>query len=74
MTPNDRDWSAHPGNLHQVRHLKHAPDITRAILLGAHPVDLNTERLKRNGKLPACWQEQRRALGLPGLNVVGHAH
>jgi hypothetical protein len=49
MTPNDRDWSAHPGNLHQVRHLKHAPDITRAILLGAHPVDLNTERLKRNG-------------------------
>ena len=43
-----------------------APDITRAILLGKHPVELNAERLKRNGKLPACWQEQRRALGLPG--------
>jgi site-specific DNA recombinase len=43
-----------------------APDITRAILLGTHPVELNSERLKRNGKLPACWQEQRRVLGMPG--------
>jgi hypothetical protein len=43
-----------------------APDITRAILLGTHPVELNSERLKRNGKLPACWQEQRRVLGLTG--------
>jgi len=42
-----------------------APDITRAILLGKHPVDLNTERLKRIGKLPACWQEQRRLFGMP---------
>jgi site-specific DNA recombinase len=41
-----------------------APDITRAILLGKHPVELNAERLKRNGKLPACWQEQRHRLGL----------
>jgi site-specific DNA recombinase len=43
-----------------------APDITLTILLGTHPVELNSERLKRNGKLPACWQEQRRMLGLPG--------
>jgi site-specific DNA recombinase len=41
-----------------------APDITRAILLGTHPVDLNAERLKRMSKLPACWNEQRHRLGL----------
>jgi site-specific DNA recombinase len=40
-----------------------APDITRAILLGAHPVDLKTERLKRMNKLPACWNKQRHRLG-----------
>jgi site-specific DNA recombinase len=41
-----------------------APDITRAILLGTHPVKLNAERLKRMSKLPACWNEQRHRLGL----------
>jgi hypothetical protein len=41
-----------------------AHDITKAILLGTHPVDLNAERLKRMGKLPACWNEQRHRLGL----------
>jgi hypothetical protein len=43
-----------------------APDITKAILLGTHPVDLNAKRLKRMSKLPACWNEQRRILGMPG--------
>jgi DNA invertase Pin-like site-specific DNA recombinase len=42
-----------------------APDITKAILVGNYPVDLNAERLKRIGKLPACWQEQRKRLGMP---------
>jgi hypothetical protein len=32
--------------------------------LGTHPVDLNAERLKRIGKLPACWQELRRVFGM----------
>ena len=41
-----------------------APDITKAILLGAQPVDLNAERLKRLGKLPGSWQQQRQRLGL----------
>jgi site-specific DNA recombinase len=40
-----------------------APEITKAILIGAHPVDLNTERLKRMSKLPACWNAQRHRLG-----------
>jgi hypothetical protein len=57
MTPNDRDWSAHPGNLHQVRHLKHAPDITRAILLGAIR-STSIPSGSRETALPACWQEQ----------------
>ncbi len=39
-----------------------APDITKAILTGKQPVDLTAERLKRIGKLPACWNEQRRVL------------
>jgi hypothetical protein len=42
-----------------------APDIIRTILLGQHPVELNSEKLKRIGKLPACWLEQRRVLGMP---------
>ncbi len=41
-----------------------AHDITKAILLGTHPVGLNAERLKRMSKLPACWNEQRHRLGL----------
>jgi DNA invertase Pin-like site-specific DNA recombinase len=39
-----------------------APDITKSILTGKQPIDLTTERLKRVGKLPACWNEQRRTL------------
>ena len=39
-----------------------APDIIKSILLGTHPVDLTAETLKRIGKLPACWQEQRKLL------------
>ncbi len=42
-----------------------APDITKAILSGKQPVDLTAERLKRIGKLPACWNEQRRVLRMP---------
>jgi hypothetical protein len=42
-----------------------APDITKAILSGRQPVDLTAERLKRIGKLPACWNEQRRVLRMP---------
>jgi DNA invertase Pin-like site-specific DNA recombinase len=41
-----------------------APDITRAILLGNQATDLTAERLKRIGKLPASWAEQRRLLGI----------
>jgi len=39
-----------------------APDITKAILTGKQPVDLTTKRLKRIGKIPACWSEQRQLL------------
>ena len=39
-----------------------APDITGSILTGKQPIDLTTERLKRLGKLPACWNEQRNVL------------
>ena len=42
-----------------------APDITKAILSGKQPVDLTAERLKRIGKIPACWNEQRRVLRMP---------
>jgi DNA invertase Pin-like site-specific DNA recombinase len=42
-----------------------APDITKAILAGKQPVDLTAKRLKRIGKLPACWSEQRRLLRMP---------
>jgi hypothetical protein len=43
-----------------------APDITKSILLGTQPVDLTAQSLKRPGKLPGCWQEQRRLLGMQG--------
>ena len=42
-----------------------APDITKSILTGNQPIDLTAERLKRIGKLPACWNEQRRVLRMP---------
>ncbi len=42
-----------------------APDITKSILTGNQPIDLTAERLKRVGKLPACWNEQRRVLRMP---------
>ena len=42
-----------------------APDIIKAILTGRQPIDLTTERLKRMGKLPACWNEQRQVLRIP---------
>ena len=43
-----------------------APDITKSILLGTHPVDLTAQSLKRLGKLPARWRVQRHLLGMPG--------
>jgi hypothetical protein len=43
-----------------------APDITKSILLGTHPVDLTAQSLKRPGQLPASWKEQRRLLGMQG--------
>jgi len=42
-----------------------APDITNAILTGKQPVDLTVKRLKRIGKLPACWNEQSQLLRMP---------
>jgi len=42
-----------------------ASDITKSILTGKQPIDLTTERLKRMGKLPACWNEQRQVLRMP---------
>jgi DNA invertase Pin-like site-specific DNA recombinase len=42
-----------------------APNIIKAILTGNQPIDLTAERLKRIGKLPACWNEQRRVLRMP---------
>jgi len=43
-----------------------SPDITKSILLGTQPVDLTAQLLRRLSKLPACWQEQRRLLGMQG--------
>jgi site-specific DNA recombinase len=43
-----------------------APDLMKSILLGTQPADLTTQSLKRLGKLPACWREQRRLLGMQG--------
>ncbi len=42
-----------------------APGITKSILLGTQPADLTTQSLKRLGKLPACWREQRRLISMP---------
>jgi len=42
-----------------------APDITKATLTGNQPIDLTAERLKRIGKLPSCWNEQRQVLRMP---------
>jgi hypothetical protein len=42
-----------------------APDITKSILTGKQLIDLTTERLKRMGKLSACWNEQRQVLRMP---------
>ncbi|MGI9511628.1 MAG: hypothetical protein ACR2OL_01890 [Anderseniella sp.] len=39
-----------------------APDITKTILTGKQPIDLTTEQLKRIGKIPTCWNEQRQVL------------
>jgi len=41
-----------------------APDITKAILAGRQPPDLNAERLVRRSRLPLTWDDQRRLLGL----------
>jgi len=40
-----------------------APDIVEAILNGGQPVDLNIERLKKIGSIPADWSAQRHLLG-----------
>ena len=40
-----------------------APDITKAILEGKHPKDLNAARLMRSTRFPLSWREQRKALG-----------
>ena len=40
-----------------------APDIVEAIYIGTQPVDLNVERLKEIGPIPAEWAQQRRLLG-----------
>jgi len=42
-----------------------APDITKCILTGKQPIGLTTEQLKRIGKIPACWNEQRQLLRMP---------
>lgn len=39
-----------------------APDITRSILTGKQAIDLTTERLKRLGRIPTCWNAQRALL------------
>jgi len=36
-----------------------APDIVEAILEGRQPIDLNVERLKKIGRIPTKWSEQR---------------
>ena len=40
-----------------------APDIVEAILHGKNPIDLNVERLKKLGPIPADWAAQKRFLG-----------
>jgi hypothetical protein len=43
-----------------------APDITKSILVGIQPTDLTAQLLRRLGKLPASWQEQRWLLDMQG--------
>jgi hypothetical protein len=43
-----------------------APDIVEDILAGREPIELTAKRLKRIGRLPLDWREQRRALGFTG--------
>ena len=40
-----------------------APDIVEKILDGRQPIELNVERLKKVGPIPADWNAQRRLLG-----------
>ncbi len=40
-----------------------APDIVEKILDGGQPIELNVERLKKVGPIPADWNAQRRLLG-----------
>ena len=40
-----------------------APDLVEAILQGTQPIDLNVERLKKLGPIPADWAAQKRLLG-----------
>ena len=41
-----------------------APDITRTILEGRHPVELTARHLSRIEHLPTTWKDQRLALGI----------
>jgi site-specific DNA recombinase len=41
-----------------------APSVVEAICSGHQPPDLTAERLTRRVKLPLCWTEQKKALGL----------
>ncbi len=41
-----------------------APDIVEAVLDGRQPVELNVQKLKKLGAIPADWAEQRRLLGV----------
>ncbi|MEZ5879424.1 MAG: recombinase family protein [Nitratireductor sp.] len=41
-----------------------APDITRTILEGRHPVELTARHLSRIEHLPIAWKDQRSALGI----------
>jgi site-specific DNA recombinase len=41
-----------------------APSVVEAICSGRQPPDLTAERLTRRTKLPVCWTEQEKALGL----------
>ncbi len=40
-----------------------APDIVEAILLGSQPPDLSLEKIKKMGRLPIEWEQQRTLLG-----------
>ncbi len=40
-----------------------APDITRAILHGHQPVELNARKLMADTRAPIGWDEQRAGLG-----------